>query len=204
MKNMLKDALVLFLITLFSGLLLGVVYQVTKEPIAAQEEKARQEAFAEVFEAAQSFETKEKPAEGELEKSLADAGISGVTVEEIVSALDGNGGLLGYCITVTSHEGYGGDIKMTLGINRDGTLNGISILEISETPGLGMKAEDVLKPQFSGKNVTEFEYTKSGAVAENQIDAISGATITTKAVTGGVNAGLKVFQTYLSGGEGNE
>ncbi len=93
---------------------------------------------------------------------------------------------------------------MTLGIDRDGTLNGISILEISETPGLGMKAEEVLKPQFSGKNVAEFEYTKSGAASENQIDAISGATITTKAVTGGVNAGLKVFQTYLSGGEGNE
>ncbi len=204
MKNMLKDTLVLFLITLFAGLLLGVVYQVTKEPIAAQEEKARQEAFAEVFEAAESFETKEKPAEEEIVKTLTDAGISGVTVEEIVSALDGNGSLLGYCITVTSHEGYGGDIKMTLGIDRDGTLNGISILEISETPGLGMKAEEVLKPQFSGKNVAEFEYTKSGAASENQIDAISGATITTKAVTGGVNAGLKVFQTYLSGGEGNE
>lgn len=199
MKSMLKDTLVLFIITLFAGLLLGVVYQITKEPIAAQEEKARQEAFAEVFEAAENFQTVELPAGEEIDRVLTEAGISGVTVEEIVSALDGSGSLLGYCITVTSHEGYGGDIKLTLGINLDGGLNGISILEISETPGLGMKAESVLKPQFSGKNVTQFEYTKSGAVTENQIDAISGATITTKAVTGGVNAGLKVFQSFLSG-----
>jgi len=201
MKNMLKDTLVLFIITLFAGFLLGVVYQVTKEPIAAQEEKARQEAFAEVFAAAENFVTVEQPAKEEIDQMLADADISGVTVEEIVSALDGSENLLGYCITVTSHEGYGGDIKLTLGINLDGSLNGISILEISETPGLGMKAESVLKPQFSGKNAARFEYTKSGAAAENQIDAISGATITTRAVTGGVNAGLKVFQTYLSGGE---
>lgn len=199
MKSMLKDTLVLFIITLFAGLLLGVVYQITKEPIAAQEEKARQEAFAEVFEAAENFQTVELPAVEEIDRVLTEAGISGVTVEEIVSALDSSGSLLGYCITVTSHEGYGGDIRLTLGINLDGGLNGISILEISETPGLGMKAESVLKPQFSGKNVTQFEYTKSGAVTENQIDAISGATITTKAVTGGVNAGLKVFQTFLSG-----
>lgn len=199
MKSMLKDTLVLFIITLFAGLLLGVVYQITKEPIAAQEEKARQEAFAEVFEAAENFQTVELPAVEEIDRVLTEAGISGVTVEEIVSALDSSGSLLGYCITVTSHEGYGGDIRLTLGINLDGGLNGISILEISETPGLGMKAESVLKPQFSGKNVTQFEYTKSGAVTDNQIDAISGATITTKAVTGGVNAGLKVFQTFLSG-----
>lgn len=199
MKSMLKDTLVLFIITLFAGLLLGVVYQITKGPIAAQEEKARQEAFAEVFEAAENFQTVELPAVEEIDRVLTEAGISGVTVEEIVSALDSSGSLLGYCITVTSHEGYGGDIRLTLGINLDGGLNGISILEISETPGLGMKAESVLKPQFSGKNVTQFEYTKSGAVTDNQIDAISGATITTKAVTGGVNAGLKVFQTFLSG-----
>jgi len=204
MKNMLKDALVLFVITLFAGLLLGVVYEITKEPIAVQEEKARQEAFAEVFESAEKFETIEKITQEETEKVLADANITGVTVNETVGAYGSGDQLLGYCITVTTHEGYGGDIKMTLGVNLDGSLNGISILEISETPGLGMKAESVLKPQFSGKNAEQFEYTKTGAAAENQIDAISGATITTKAVTNAVNGGLRVFQTCLLGGEGNE
>lgn len=192
MKNMLKDAMVLFVITLFAGLLLGVVYEITKEPIAAQEEKARQEAFAEVFEAAENFVTMEEITQEKTDAVLAAAGISGVTVNEVVGAYDSANQLLGYCITVTTHEGYGGDIKLTLGIDSQGSLNGISILEISETPGLGMKAESVLKPQFSGKKVEQFEYTKSGAMAENQIDAISGATITTKAVTNAVNGGLKV------------
>lgn len=192
MKNMLKDAMVLFVITLFAGLLLGVVYEITKEPIAAQEEKARQEAFAEVFEAAENFVTMEEITQEKTDAVLAAAGISGVTVNEVVGAYDSTNQLLGYCITVTTHEGYGGDIKLTLGIDSQGSLNGISILEISETPGLGMKAESVLKPQFSGKKVEQFEYTKSGAMAENQIDAISGATITTKAVTNAVNGGLKV------------
>lgn len=204
MKNMLKDTFVLFVITLFAGLLLGVVYEITKEPIAAQEEKARQEAFAEVYEGAEKFEPIEEVTQEKTEAVLTEAGITGVTVNEVVGAYDSGSRLLGYCITVTTHEGYGGDIKLTLGIDLEGGLNGISILEISETPGLGMKAESVLKPQFCGKNAVQFEYTKSGAMAENQIDAISGATITTKAVTNAVNGGLKVFQTCLLGGEGNE
>ena len=86
----------------------------------------------------------------------------------------------------------------------DGTVNGISILSISETAGLGMQAEDILKPQFADKQVEKFEYTKNGAASENQIDAISGATITTNAVTNGVNAGLYYFQTKLGGGSANE
>ena len=55
MKNMIKDAAVLFVITLFAGLILGVVYQVTKEPIALAEEKAAKEAYAEVFPSASYF-----------------------------------------------------------------------------------------------------------------------------------------------------
>lgn len=201
MKNMLKDTLILFVITLFAGLILSVVYEVTKEPIAVQEEKARQEAFAAVFEGASNFETVEL---SEPDGVLADNGITGLTVNEAVQALGSDGGLLGYCITVTSHEGYGGDIKLTVGVNLDGSLNGISILEISETPGLGMKAEEVLKPQFAGKNAVQFEVTKTGAAAENQIDAISGATITSKAVTNAVNGSLTLFHTVLLGGDGNE
>jgi len=103
----------------------------------------------------------------------------------------------GYVITVITHEGYGGDIQFTMGVNNDGSLNGISLLSISETPGLGMQAEDVLVPQFAGRSAYPFEYTKTGAAAENQIDAISGATITTNAVTDGVNAGLYYFLSEL-------
>ncbi len=203
MKNMLKDTFILFMITLFAGLILSVVYEVTKEPIAVQEEKNRQEAFAAVFDTGEQFESVEIDMMT-VETVLTEAGISGVTIEEVVQALGSDGKLLGYCITVTSHKGYGGDIKLTVGVTVDGVLNGISILEIAETPGLGMKAESDLQPQFEGKAVSQFEYTKTGAVMDNQIDAISGATITTKAVTNAVNAGLEVFHTVLLGGDGNE
>ena len=116
-----------------------------------------------------------------------------------MEAQDASGAVLGYVITVTTKEGYGGDIRFTVGITKDGTVNGIAILEIAETAGLGMRAEEVLAPQFADKSVEQFEYTKSGAVSDSQIDAISGATITTNAVTNGVNAGLYYFQSKLQG-----
>ena len=203
MKNMIKDAAVLLVITLFSGLILGVVYQITKEPIARAEEEAARAAYNEVFPAASEFEIVEEGKTEELqnESQWVEAGFEGVSVENVLSALDKDGTKLGYVLTVTSHEGYGGDITFTMGIGNDGTLNGISILDISETAGLGMRAEEVLKPQFSGKNVSAFAYTKTGAASDNQIDAISGATITTNAVTTAVNGGLYYFQTWLGGGE---
>ena len=77
-------------------------------------------------------------------------------MENVLAALDKDGTRMGYVLTVTSHEGYGGDITFTMGIGNDGTLNGISILNISETAGLGMRAEEILKPQFAGKNVSAF------------------------------------------------
>lgn len=205
MKNMIKDAAILLVITLFSGLILGLVYEITKEPIAIAEEKAAKEAYAEVFPDALEFQEQEVVSKedenwkAEWEK----AGFEAVDIDNALIALDGNGNGLGYVLTVTSHEGYGGDITFTIGIGMDGTLNGISILSISETAGLGMKAEDVLKPQFAGKNVSVFTYTKTGAVSDSEIDAISGATITTNAVTTAVNGGLYYFQSQLGGG-GNE
>ena len=104
----------------------------------------------------------------------------------------------------TSTEGYGGNIVLYLGVTNEGVLNDISILEIAETPGLGMLAPEELVPQFHEKNVDSFAYTKTGASAENEIDAIAGATITTKAVTNAVNGGLKAAQALTEGGASNE
>ena len=87
-----------------------------------------------------------------------------------------------------------------MGVRMDGTLNGISLLAIAETPGLGMQAGDVLVPQYAGKNVTSFIYTKAGAVNDNEIDAISGATVTTEAVNNAVNGGLSYFNNTLKEG----
>lgn len=217
-KGMMKDTLILFIITVISGFILGVVYQVTKEPIAAQEEKAKQEACKEVFADAASFQEmiiKVALFGGEEESESTDntpnipqwaeMGFENVDIGEVMQALDADGNVLGYVITVKDHEGYAGDIEFMMGVRNDGTLNGISLLSISETAGLGMRAEEVLKPQFVNKKAESFEYVKSGATGENQIDAISGATITTNAVTNGVNAGLYYFHTIImGGGSGNE
>lgn len=200
MKGMIKDALILFAITLIAGLMLGVVNDITKEPIAQQEQKAKNEACQNVFAAADSFEAQELADSAQIEQVLADAGISGADIDELMAAKDASGALLGYVITVTDHEGYGGDIQFSMGITNEGTLNGISLLSISETAGLGMRAGEVLVPQFSDKNVSRFTYTKTGVTADSEIDAISGATITTNAVVNGVNAGLAYFDKILKGG----
>lgn len=196
-RGMLKDAAILFAITLISGLILGAVYQLTKEPIAAQEEKAKMEARQEVFADAASFLDAEDFDTQAAQAVLDAGGFTGCSIDEYAQALDADGNPLGWVITVTTHEGYSGDIQFTIGVREDGTLNGMSILSISETAGLGMRAEEVLVPQFAGKKADRFVYTKSGASADNEIDAISSATITTGAVVDGVNAGLYYFQTEL-------
>lgn len=200
MKSMLKDAVILFVITCVSGALLGLVYQVTKEPIARQQLQAKMEACEEVFEAADAFETiSESP---DLSPETLSAFVKGqgynADINEISAALDKNKEVLGHVITVTDHEGYGGDIQFSVGITNEGCINGISILSIAETAGLGMRAEEVLKPQFADKTVQKFSYTKTGKTSDDQIDAISGATITTNAVVNGVNAALAVNSEYLA------
>jgi len=67
-----------------------------------------------------------------------------------------------------------------------------------------MEAPNVLTPQFADKKVQSFTYVKNGASAENEVDAISGATVTTKAVTNAVNGGLRVALELLEGGVVNE
>lgn len=202
MRGMLHDAWILFVITLIAGIVLGFVYQITKEPIALQEKKARDEACKEVFADASAFEELTDYGLEDAKEFFASAGYAAQRMEDAVrAAKDANGELLGYVLTITTSEGYDGDITFAMGIRTDGTLNGISFLSISETPGLGMRAEEVLSPQFANKNVPQFEYTKSGAVSDSQIDAISGATMTTNAVTNGVNAGMEYFRTVLKEGK---
>ena len=199
-KSMIKDALILFAITLVAGLLLGFVYDVTKDPIEQQKAKAKAEACKNVFAEADSFEAMISE-DGPTAYFVAGLD-SNADIDEVMRALDSSGQLLGYVITVTDHEGYGGDIQFSMGITLDGTLNGISLLSISETAGLGMKAGDVLVPQFANKKVESFTYTKSGSISDSEIDAISGATITTNAVVNGVNSGLLFFNSTLAGTEG--
>ena len=110
--------------------------------------------------------------------------------------------MLGYIVSVTTPNGYGGDIQVAIGINKDGKIAGTQILAIDETPGLGMNAKGEFIEQFTGKKVEGFVHTKNGASKENEIDAITSATITTEAVTGAINAGLAfVNEQILEGTE---
>ncbi len=193
-KESIRNTVSLMLITVIAGLLLGMVYEITKKPIAEEQQRAKEEAYREVFADAESFEAIEVDSEA-VEEKLNKKGFD-VSINEAMQVFDKSGNPVGYVLTVTDHEGYGGDIQFAMGVKSDGTVNGISFLSISETAGLGMKAtEDDFKKQFADKKVDSFVYTKNGASADNEIDALSGATITTNAVTNGVNAGLYYIST---------
>ena len=196
-KSLVSDCIKLFIITIVAGLALGFVYNVTKEPIAKQEELAKQEAYQAVFADAKSF------AEVDYEDSDIQAvcdknGLTGITMNEIMAAKDASGNQIGYVFNVTTSEGYGGDIQLAVGVQTDGTLNGYDTLSIGETAGLGMNATtDAFKNQYKGIKAKQLTVVKdgTGSQSDEKIDAISGATITTNAMTNGINAAIA---TYLS------
>ena len=117
-----------------------------------------------------------------------------------------NGEIKGYAVNVVTPEGYGGDIQFTVGFDMEGTVTGVSMLSISETAGLGMKAKEAeFLNQYVGKSGGSFVVNKdNSAGAANEIDAISGATVTTRAVTKGVNAAYITVTQILNGGDINE
>lgn len=209
MKEIIKNTIILCLITCIAGALLGAVYKVTLKPRQLAEEKAKEEAYKKVMSQADIFEGVEYN-KTELETYLSankEKLPSGCLLYEAATALSKEGNTLGYAITVISKEGYGGDIKLTIGIDTEGIVKGIAILDINETAGLGMKAnEPSFLNQYKDKNCDSYVVTKGGAKNENEIDAISGATITSKAMTNGVNYGKLIydFLTSTSKGESNE
>ena len=201
MNNIDKNTLILTSITVISGLLLGIVYDITKEPIAEAQENTKQEAFRSVLADASSFETVEDFDASEALSLLKENGYTSDEITEIAEGIDGSGETIGYVINVMSHEAYDGDLEVSVGIAADGTVTGIEMLSISETAGLGMKADEAdFKDQFKDKKVEKFSYTKSGESGDDKIDAISGATITTNAVTNAVDSALIYFQNELGGG----
>lgn len=182
-NTIIKDAIALFLITLVAGLGLGYVYQLTKDPIDAANLKKKQEAYQQVFAQAVSFEEN-----ADITAKIGE--YDGAEITEVLEAKDESGTVVGYVMSVTGKEGYGGAIELSLGFDMEGTITGMRILSNSETAGLGARCtEDWFQEQFSGIQAEEVVVTKTGKSADNEIDAISGATITSKAVTKAVNAG---------------
>ena len=188
-SGFIKDAIILFAITLISGLLLGFVYDVTKAPIAAAAKAAKNEAYTVVFPEAKDFEENETDTSKIAE--IAGKGFGHSNIDEVVRAKDESGNDIGRVITSTSKDGYNGIVQISVGIKSDGTVVGITFLTLEETPGLGMRAaEKSFYGQYANKNTKEFKLVKGAAGSGDEITAISGSTITSTAVTNAVNAAL--------------
>lgn len=183
MKEISRLGIILLIITSISAVVLGFTNQVTLPAIQAQAEKAGNEARAEILPAAKQFR-------------LVEGQDFGPVVSEVYEGLDQE--VVGYTIKTIPTSGYGGAIEVTVGISIDGNITGVNIGNHAETPGLGAKASGEFKDQYSGKTGEKaLEVIKSGEPADNQIVAISGATITSKAVTEGVNEALRIYSEIL-------
>lgn len=211
-KGLIKDTIIIFVITLIAGGLLGYVNELTKAPIAEQEAKAKATACSEVFyetgadgvlaEAVSlTFQPLDETLMSSLNTSVQSLYGSSLRLTEGYEAFAPDGSLYGYVLGVATKEGYGGEISLYMGVTLDGTLKGVSLLSIAETPGLGMNAEAVLIPQYRNVNTESFTVVKTGATKDSEVDAITSATITSNAITGAVNAGLHVFRELTKGGE---
>ena len=166
MNKIVKNTLILTAITVVSGLLLGVVYDITKEPIAQAQENTKQEAYRAVLFDASSFEAVDFDADS-ASSLLSENGYTSDEITGVVEGTDDSGETVGYVISVQSGEAYDGTLELSVGIATDGTVKGVEMLDISETAGLGMKADEAeFKDQFKDKIVEKF--TLSAALRSQQ------------------------------------
>lgn len=194
-----KDAMTLFAITLIAGVALGGVYEVTKGPIEQATIAANNATYKEVFAEAQSFEEIADADLGGCNAGLAASEFGNVGIESVMAAKDASGADIGLVVNSYSNDSYGGKVGISVGLKEDGGITAIGIRETSDTPGLGLKAKDApFKDQYIGKTAEKLSVTKSGNAGDAEINAISGATITSDAVTNAVNAALYYQQNYAN------
>jgi electron transport complex protein RnfG len=169
-----KLTLTLLIIAAVCAGLLGAVNAVTKDKIAQRTAEKTQQSMQEVMPDAASFEA--------VDYTAADT--TGL-VTAANAALDASGNVIGYVIQ-TEPSGFGGVIQMVTGVDANGAVTGVSIIDMSETSGLGTNASKPdFKDQFLG-TTGNLAVNKDGGT----IDALTGATITSRAVTNGVNAAV--------------
>lgn len=186
-KEIIKPALILFIICVIITGALAAVYQVTAPIIAEREELDKIAALQVVLPDASGFE----PA-----LLAADLSAKGIQVPATVQAIypgTKDGTAVGVVVEVAP-RGYGGAVRMLVGVTVDGLLTSVKIMAQNETPGLGTKAAD---PEFIDQYKalpvdTTLQVVKTGSTKQGEINAISGATITSRAVTLGVSEALKL------------
>lgn len=192
-----RSAVVLCAITLLAGLALSGIFAMTKDTIAEQKAAAAAESYKAVLPEADSFKSNEAmdAAIAELNGETYGTDFGKVTINEAYDAVDASGNVIGSVISVTSGDGFDGNVTVAVGILSDGTVSGIDFTELHETAGMGMRCgEDEWKGQFAGRNVPKFNLNKAGgSTAEDEIDSVSGASVTSGAVVNAVNAALDFF-----------
>ncbi len=185
MNKTIKLGAILLAFTAIAAGILGFLNTQTKDIIADVQIKANNDARKEVLPNGNEFK--------ELDpKALEEAknGIEGV--EEIYEALDGES-VVGYTIK-TVISGYSGPIVVMTGIDTEGVIAGMKVVSNTETPGLGANASNTeFQDQYSGKSArSEIELVKNSPT-DAQIQALTGATITSKAVTNSVNKAIEAY-----------
>lgn len=175
----------LLIITFVAALALSITNLVTAAPIEAQIQKENDMSRQSVLPEAETFELMDD--------------IKGIDVakwpdiKEIYAGKSGDR-VIGYTFKISA-KGYGGPMEITLGIDIDGRISGLKLGNHQETPGLGAKAaESSFQDQYNGKIVgEELIVTKASNPKDNEVEAITGATITSRAITDGVNNACQLY-----------
>jgi RnfABCDGE-type electron transport complex G subunit len=200
-KQLPRSAIVLCVITLIAGVCLSGVYALTKSAIEEQQMAANVASYQEVCPDAVDFAYDDtiSAAVDALGGAVYGTDFGKAYINDVVVGTDASGNTVGYVISATSADGFDGNITLSLGISTDGTINGISFTELNETAGMGMRCADAdFKDQFSGVNVEKFTLNKAGgSTADNEIDSVSGASISSGAVVNAVNAALDFYAANI-------
>lgn len=179
--------LTLLIVTFVASAALGYIYEITKGPIAASKLAKLNNAIKQVVPEYDTIPGDE----------VYKMGIDGDTLVFYPAKKDGE--LVGTAISTFTNKGFGGNIKLMVGLLPDGTINNISVLEHKETPGLGdkmSKKKSEWSIQFNGKNPSEFKLkvTKDGG----DVDAITASTISSRAFCDAVE---RAHKAYMEGGK---
>ena len=176
----------LFVICVVAGGVLGVVYNATKDPIAAAETAKRTEAIKNVL-----------PEFNELKETKVKSAMEDIDIPFYL-AYNADSTFIGAAVETFTNKGFSGNVSLMVGILADGTINNISVLQHAETPGLGSKmTEPSFKDQFNEKNPASFNFKvkKDGG----DVDAITAATISSRAFCDAVNRALSTFENNNGG-----
>ncbi|RKD33192.1 RnfABCDGE type electron transport complex subunit G [Thermohalobacter berrensis] len=191
MREIVKLGLILLLITSAAAVVLGLSNAATIGTIEAVEAKASEVARKEVLPEAENFKTLE-------EEKLNEILNGNEKVLEVYAGYKGEN-IVGYAIK-TATPGYGGNVEVITGISTEGKITGIKVVKHQETPGLGANATSAeFQNQYKDMNTSkEITVVKTQPSNENEIQALTGATITSDAVTNGVNIARELFNNKLS------